>query len=134
MYRLAYTSAVSRPLTKTDLKQILSVSVSRNKAEKLTGALCFSRDVFVQVLEGRRHRLNSAFRRIARDARHEDVELIGLEPIRERIFGNWSMAFVDDSEEVRGIILKYCGVDRLVVDSLKLSDVTALVREMLGKP
>jgi hypothetical protein len=62
------------------------------------------------------------------------VELIGLEPIQDRIFGSWSMAFIDDSEEVRRIILRHCGADRLVVEHLKLLDVTVLVREMLGKP
>ena len=134
MYRLAYKSVVSGTLTKSDLKQILSTSVSRNQADNLTGALCFSRDTFVQVLEGPRHKLNKLFQRIAEDTRHKDVELIGLEPIQDRIFGNWSMAFIDDSKEVRGIILKHCGADRLVVDNLTLLDITAHVHEMLGKP
>ncbi|MBL8644071.1 MAG: BLUF domain-containing protein [Rhodospirillaceae bacterium] len=133
LYRLAYTSIASRPLSKTDLKQILSTSTLRNQADNITGALCFSRDAFVQVLEGARYKVNKAFHRIVADARHKDVEMIGLEPVPARTFGNWSMAFIDDSKEVQAIILKYCGADRVVADTLNLSRVTALVSEMLGK-
>ncbi|MDX2222969.1 MAG: BLUF domain-containing protein [Rhodospirillaceae bacterium] len=134
LYRLAYASVASKPLSKADLKQILSASVRRNQAESITGALCFSRDAFVQVLEGARPRLSTSFRRISSDTRHKDVELIGLEPIRARVFGNWSMAFIDDSKEVRDIIFRHCGADRLVADALDLSGVTNLVRAMLGQP
>jgi hypothetical protein len=134
LYRLAYTSVASKPLSKADLKQILSTSVLRNQADHITGALCFSRDAFVQVLEGARHKLSKTYQRIAADARHRDVELIGMEPVRERAFENWSLAFIDDSEEAREIIVNYCGADRLVTDSLDLSKATALVRAMVGKP
>ena len=134
LYRLAYTSVASKPLSKADLKQILSTSVLRNQADNITGALCFSRDAFVQVLEGARYNLSIAFQRIVADTRHKEVELIGLEPVRVRAFGNWSMAYIDDSTEVREIILNHCGADRLVTDALDLSSVTGLVREMLGKP
>jgi hypothetical protein len=134
VYRLAYTSVAARPLSKADLKQILSTSVLRNQADNITGALCFSRDAFVQVLEGTRHKVSKTFQRIAADVRHKDVELIGLEPVHARAFGNWSMAFIDDSKEVREIIMTHCGADRLVTDALDLSRITALVREMLGKP
>ncbi len=103
-----------------------------NQADNITGALCFSRDAFVQVLEGARHKLNKTFQRIAADARHKDVELIGLEPVQSRVFGNWSMAFIDDSKEVREIIMDHCGADRLVTDALDLSRATALVRAMLS--
>ncbi len=134
IHRLAYTSAASRPLSKADLKQILSTSVLRNQADNITGALCFSRDAFVQVLEGPRNKLSQSFQRIAADARHKNVELIGLELIQARAFGNWSMAFIDDSKEVRDIILSHCGADRLVTDVLDLAKATALVSAMLGKP
>lgn len=43
------------------------------------------------------------------------------------------MAFIDDSKEVRGIIMKHCSADRLVTDVLDLSKTTALVRDLLGK-
>jgi hypothetical protein len=134
LYRLAYTSIAARPLLKPDLKQILSVSVLRNQADNITGALCFSREAFLQVLEGPRHKLSRTFRRIAADARHKDVELLGLEPVQTRAFGNWSMAFIDDSPQAHKIILGYCRADRLVADALDLAKATDLVREMVSAP
>ncbi len=132
LYRLAYSSGVALPLTKADLKQILSTSVLNNQAAGVTGALCFSRGTFLQVLEGDRYKINKTFQRIERDKRHKEVALIGLAPVPERVFGNWSMAFIDDEKETRDIISKHCGVDKLVLEYMDLDQTVALVREMLG--
>jgi hypothetical protein len=133
LYRLAYTSAVARPLTKIDLKQILSTSILNNQNDGITGALCFSRGTFLQVLEGDRYKINKTLHRINKDDRHKDVILIGLEPASDRLFGNWSMAFIDDSKQTEEIILRHCGVNKLVTEYMGMTAAVALVSEMLGR-
>ena len=46
---------------------------------------------FLQVLEGDRQNVNDTFIRIARDDRHDAVELIGFGPIETRMYPGWSM-------------------------------------------
>jgi hypothetical protein len=132
LYCLAYVSLVTKPLTKSDLKQILSTSVLNNQAAHVTGALCFSRGAFLQVLEGERYQINKTVRRIGRDDRHKDIYLIGLEPIEKRTFSNWAMAFIDDTPATQSIIFKHCGADKLKVDELSLQDAIALATELHG--
>ena len=119
-------------MTKDDLRQILAVSVVNNQPAGLTGALCFTRGYFFQILEGARFPLNKTFQKISHDQRHKDIVLIGLVPIQVRAFGNWSMAFIDDTEATTSIIFKHCGADRLVLDYLTMDDACALGRDLVA--
>ncbi len=73
----------------------------------MTGLLCLSGGVFLQVLEGGRDRVNALYHRIARDPRHTDVVLLSYEEICERRFGGWSMGRVDMARLNPGLVLKY---------------------------
>jgi hypothetical protein len=132
LFRLAYGSAVSGQLSKDDLRQILAKSVQNNQAAGLTGALCFTRGYFFQILEGGRFPINQTFQKISRDERHRDIVLIGLAPIESRAFGRWSMAFIDDTPATTSIIFKHCGADRLVLDYLSMEDACALGRDLVS--
>lgn len=46
------------------------------------------------MLEGQRSVVNQLYRRIVQDQRHQDVEVLLLEDITTRDFGQWSMARV----------------------------------------
>lgn len=98
MVRLLYVSRAVAPLTTTVSGSILAVAEVRNKADGITGALCQGQGLFLQVLEGERGAVNRLFGRIVADRRHSDVELLQLEEITERRFGQWSMAHVDLSD------------------------------------
>jgi hypothetical protein len=106
LYRLAYTSLVNKTLNKTDLREILSKSVNNNSRDNIGGALLFNSGIFLQVLEGSRAALNSTYRRISMDDRHERSELIGLEPAKERLFKSWSMALIEDNAVARKTLMK----------------------------
>ncbi len=133
LYRLAYASLVNKKLNKMDLREILSRSVNNNMRDNIGGALLFNAGTFLQVLEGSRAALNVTYRRIAADDRHERVDLIGLEPIKERMFSSWSMALIEDNESAKKVMMKFCGADKPVIDNLNLDDVCAMMLEMLGK-
>ncbi len=72
---------------------ILAASRENNAREGITGGLLFSTGCFAQVLEGRSAAVEATFERIQCDDRHNDVILLEAEPIAERAFPDWSMAF-----------------------------------------
>jgi hypothetical protein len=132
LYRLAYASLVNKKLDKTDLRQILSKSINNNGRDNIGGALLFNAGIFLQVLEGSRAGVNATFRRIAKDDRHERIELLGFEPAKTRLFKAWSMALLEDNAAAKNILLKYCGADKPVVDILDVEKTSQMMIEMLG--
>ena len=95
MVRLLYVSRPVVPLTTTVTGSILATARAHNLANGITGALCQGQGLFLQVLEGERSAVNRLYGRIMLDRRHQDVELLQLEEISVRRFGQWSMAHVD---------------------------------------
>jgi hypothetical protein len=48
----------------------------------------------MQVLEGERSKVNLLYARIMADRNHRNIELLSMEEITQRSFGQWSMALV----------------------------------------
>jgi len=79
-------------LVNWDVVNSILASSTRNNAENgITGVLVATETHFLQVLEGEFEALNAAFERIARDTRHNTVQLISFTEIEERKFGEWAM-------------------------------------------
>ena len=57
--------------------------------------LCYSDDLFLQVLEGGRDEVCELYNTIVRDDRHSNVRILIYEEIAERRFGNWTMGHVN---------------------------------------
>jgi hypothetical protein len=89
------------------LLAIVRKSKANNPALGVTGVLCFSEGIFLQVLEGGRSSVNKLYNRIATDPRHTDVELMSYEEVGERRFAGWSMGQVNMSRLNPGLLLKY---------------------------
>jgi hypothetical protein len=92
--RLLYVSRAVGPQTTTMTTSILTQAQTHNPAQGITGVLCQGQGFFIQVIEGERSRVNALYRRICRDNRHQDVDLLLYEDISERRFGQWSMALI----------------------------------------
>jgi len=107
LVRLMYASRASDNVTQDDLAVIVKQSKSRNPPVGVTGVLCFSGGVFLQVLEGGRSPVNALYSRIVADPRHHDVELLSYEEIEERSFAGWSMGQVNLARLNPALILKY---------------------------
>jgi len=91
---------VSRALIGTDdpeMDAIKAVALSRNAAQRVTGALYLDGALFFQVLEGREAEVRAIYASIRVDPRHRDVNLIDARPLASRRFDGWSMKFVDRS-------------------------------------
>jgi hypothetical protein len=107
LVRLMYVSRAVPAVDQEELLAILRKSKANNPALGITGVLCFSEGIFLQVLEGGRSAVNRLYNRIASDHRHTQVELLGYEEIGERRFAGWAMGQVNMSRLNPALLLKY---------------------------
>ena len=107
LVRLLYASRVATPLTTATVDTILEQSRSNNRNQGITGILCFSDDLFLQVLEGGRDAVCELFNAIVKDERHVHVRLLSYEEIQERRFGAWTMGQVNITKVNPSLLLKY---------------------------
>jgi Sensors of blue-light using FAD len=105
--RLMYASRAVEAVRPELLNAILKKSTQNNPAVGITGLLCFSGEIFLQVLEGGRLPVNNLYNRIAQDPRHTNVMLLSFEEIEERSFANWSMGQVNMNRLNPALLLKY---------------------------
>lgn len=107
LVRLLYASRPATPLTPDVIDQVLAQSRKKNPALGVTGMLCVSDKIYIQVLEGGREEVCNLYNAIVRDERHTDVRLLTYEEIAERRFGSWTMAQVHAAKINPALLLKY---------------------------
>ena len=107
LVRLMYASRGSVAVDPEALQSILRQSRANNPAQGITGLLCCSGGIFMQVLEGSRDAVNQLYCRIAADPRHSEVVLLSYEEIEERRFAGWAMGQVDMARLNPALLLKY---------------------------
>jgi hypothetical protein len=107
LVRLLYASRATKPLNSAAHESILEQSRSHNPQLGITGLLCYSDDLFIQVLEGGRDEVCELYNTIVRDTRHQNVRILCFEEIRERRFGNWTMGQVNLAKVNPSLLLKY---------------------------
>lgn len=94
MISLVYVSHAIRPMSDTELLELLFISRRYNQINHITGMLLYADGLFIQALEGDYDRVQTLFARIIRDSRHRQVSKLSEEPISQRSFADWSMGFV----------------------------------------
>lgn len=107
LVRCLYASRAVKPSGPGVLDGILEQSRRNNPARGITGLLCSSGGIYVQLLEGGRNQVSGLFSAISRDARHEGVTLLAYQEIAERHFGCWSMGQVNTETVNSAVLLKY---------------------------
>jgi len=107
LVRLMYVSRAVPALDQEELVAIVRKSRTDNPALGITGVLCLSGGIFVQVLEGGRSAVNRLYNRIVADPRHGQVELLSYQEIGERRFAGWAMGQVDLAQLNPALLLKY---------------------------
>jgi hypothetical protein len=118
--------------TQEMIDAILARSRERNPALGITGLLCHSGPVFMQVLEGGRAAVNQLYNSISHDARHRDVTLLHYAEITERRFAGWTMGQVNLARINPALLLKYG--ERAVLDPYSVSGTIslALLEELIA--
>ena len=113
LVRLLYASRAVNSVDQEELMAILRQSKAGNPKRGITGVLCLSDGIFLQVLEGGRSAVNQLYNRIATDPRHQDVELLLYQEISERRFAGWSMGQVNMARLNPSLLLKYSATAQL---------------------
>ena len=107
LVRLLYASRAAAPLTAAVMDSILAQSRKNNAPHGITGMLCFSEEIFLQVLEGDRDEVCELFNTIVRDPRNGGARILSYEEIAERRFGGWTMGQVNVAKVNPSLLLKY---------------------------
>ena len=132
LVRLMYASRAVPAVDQEELIAILKKSKANNHKSGVTGALCFSEGVFIQVLEGGRTAVSKLYNRIANDARHTDVVLLNYDEIEERRFSGWSMGQVNMQRLNPALLLKYSECAKLDPYAVSGKVSMALFEEMVA--
>ena len=95
MYSIIYRSVANDSFSLSDIYDMLSKARERNFKQNITGCLLYHENGFLQLLEGERKDVLSLYEKISEDNRHHTVELILEEKQNDRLFKDWSMAFLN---------------------------------------
>ncbi|MCZ2720614.1 BLUF domain-containing protein [Marinomonas sp. 15G1-11] len=105
--RLIYASTISDELSVEEIKSIVKAARQGNPASGLTGLLYFNRRYFLQCLEGARTEVNDTFHRIQKDKRHKNIVILEYNEITERIFPDWSMGYLPESNTTQTVYMRF---------------------------
>lgn len=89
---VVYRSVQAAEMTEADLAGLLLKARHANRAFGVTGMLLAQHGRFLQALEGPEPIVRSLLAAIARDPRHEQVEVLVDEIVDARRFPDWAMA------------------------------------------
>ena len=84
--------------------RILMQSRKNNARDQIGGVLHYGDGYFFQCLEGERESVNRTYHRISEDPRHEEVHLLLVENVDERMFLDWSMKYVGLEQEIDALL------------------------------
>ncbi len=132
LVRLMYASRAAQSVAHDELVSILRKSKANNPPLGVTGVLCFSSGIFLQVLEGGRSKVSALYNRIAADPRHHDVCLLSFEEIGARRFEGWAMGQVNLHRLNPAQVIKYSETTALDPFSLPGSASMELFNELVA--
>lgn len=89
--QLIYVSVRKPSCTDAEIEKILEASNRKNGELDITGVLLYSKNKFIQVLEGDYDQIYELYTKIKEDERHTNVMMISTRPIEERFFPSWQM-------------------------------------------
>jgi hypothetical protein len=93
MRSITYASTAVEPWTDDELVDMRARWVRRNKELDVTGMLLYGNGHLMQTIEGPDEAVTQLLDRIVDDERHHGIFVVINEPIAEREFPEWSMAF-----------------------------------------
>jgi hypothetical protein len=99
------------------VEAILKRARARNARRGLTGALLFTGQHFVQVLEGPAAAIDGLWGKLQTDPRHEGLVPAIHGPLQKRRFDNWAMSYSGPSQFVSKRVQLMFNVDDPVAQS-----------------
>ena len=132
LVRLLYASRATDPGNRDTVHDILRQSQAHNPQHGITGNLCHSEKIFMQVLEGGRGAVNALYARILCDPRHGDVILLHYEEITERRYAGWSMGQANLAKVNPATLLRLSDVPELNPHCMSGKNSLALMNERMA--
>ncbi len=132
LVRLLYASRAVDDKVCDVVQSIVNQSRQHNPQHGITGVLCHSDQVFMQVLEGGREAVNALYSHILRDTRHTDVMLLDYEEIVERRYAGWTMGQANMGKINPSILLKYSPLPVLDPHRMSGKVLLALIDELMA--
>jgi hypothetical protein len=124
MRSIVYTSTQTRPITDTELAQILAVGREKNTALGVTGILAHKGENCLGILEGDDEVVRARFEQVRIDPRHTNIRVLLDEHIGQRSFPDWSMAF----QPLDPLLQQVPGFSDLFTDGRPLDPAAGLTR------
>lgn len=90
---LVYVSSAVREVSRDDIDHLLERAQTRNLECQVTGVLLYAAGDFMQYLEGPEDGVAEVYRHIRADPLHTGIIELLREPIEQREFTEWLMAY-----------------------------------------
>lgn len=119
--QIAFSSRARPGLRPADTSNIIGTSRSNNARDGITGALIYSGESFLQLVEGADAALTALWRRLADDDRHRQLASLFDRAIAKRAFNAWRAGYMPE-ETLGSALTRWRGFARSLpaveVDSL----------------
>ncbi len=132
LVRLLYASRAPEGAKCDVIQSIMQQSHANNPPLGITGILCHSEQVFMQVLEGGREKVNALYAKILRDPRHTDVILLHYEEINERHYAGWTMGHANLAKVNPSILLRFSDLPGLNPHAMSGKNSLALIDDLMA--
>ncbi|KAB1069031.1 BLUF domain-containing protein [Tamlana haliotis] len=96
---ICYISDAARPLDYNIKDNIYLKAKSNNTINNITGVLVYKNSNFLQVLEGEEEVVDSVYKKISSDPRHDNLFKVINTNIDERIFEDYNFGFTIINEK-----------------------------------
>ena len=132
LVRLLYASRAVAAANSDTIAQIMRQSHAHNPCQGITGILCYSDQVYMQVLEGGRDAINALYGKIVCDPRHRDVVLLHYEEINERRYAGWTMGKANLARINPSTLLRFSDLPGLNPHAMSGKNSLALIDELMA--
>jgi hypothetical protein len=96
MKRIRYISTMTKPIPEDEIQELVEMAQKHNEQKKITGMLVATDSKFYQLIEGPEQAIDTLYKRIEKDPRHQNVKLLYAESgCLDRLCPNWSMLKID---------------------------------------
>ncbi len=128
LHHIIYLSRATGPFSDHDLRTLLEEARQQNAAQRITGALVYGNEQFVQIIEGEESVLAALYEHLLLDPRHTQLVKFADKAIDHRSFTDWSMAYRSISDEQARGLAAYVPLTELDLapDGLGLTDTLLL--------
>ncbi|NYE63767.1 hypothetical protein FHW58_004998 [Duganella sp. 1224] len=132
LVQLLYVSRAHSGIDARAIDAILAQARQHNPVDGITGVLCHTDQLFLQLLEGGREQVNRLYGRILRDPRHSDVTLLAYAEVRERRYAAWTMGQSNLHKLNPATLLRYSALPTFDPYRLPGASALALIDELMA--